>query len=259
MPRYEFRAIDRNGREIQDVVDAADARAAAQSLRKRGYTVRLIERASVPELERDCPGCGQEIDIESIRCSKCRHILRGRIVDQDPGELPPDYNVIPNADGTAMITRVGWRLWSGKLGCLGITGFFLGLFSFMATVLFWMFEAPAYIYHVFYTLTGIMALPFVIWFLFGWHEWIVAPGLLEDQGVLFGYRWGRQYRDGAFKIERRVVRGGPERRPASYYRVAVECLDRTEELFSERTAETARAVAAVLAHRTGWPLDNRVE
>jgi hypothetical protein len=183
----------------------------------------------------------------------------------EPAGPPAGYRVEPMPDGTTQVTMTaGRRL--GQAGCLlflvlfwnGIVGVFLlaGLGAIHVKIEggggamtpgawgYWLFLSP-------FILVGLGLILGFLWSSFGREEWRVSRGLLEVHRAIPGRSWVRRYTDGTLLLDLTVDSDGDES-----WRLVLEGTGRKWSLDGGDLAKL-RALGAMIAEQTGWPLRER--
>jgi hypothetical protein len=250
MAEFRFEAIAPDGAEVRDTVEAVDHESAGDALREKGLCVYRLRSVGSPEdLERRCAGCNHVNEWTVMVCANCGAPVRGPHVGPDEHvehtELPEGLVVLENIDGTVTVTKTGWRRWGRTFASL--------VGTIWAFVLFGFINHPAARFaHTVLGLLGLGLVPYTLWALFARDEWHVGGGFFEQRRSLFGMDWGHTFRAGVIRLEQRGSGG------IFLYRVSVLDCETSRTLCEEYSDSAARALAALLAQRTGWVLDDQI-
>ncbi|MGH7201305.1 MAG: hypothetical protein ACREJB_11920 [Planctomycetaceae bacterium] len=259
MAEFRFEAIAPDGAEIRDTIKALDHESAEDALREKGLFVYGLKSVRSPEdLERRCAECNHVNNWNVMVCANCGAPIRGPHIGPNEHveltELPQGLVVRENIDGSITVTKTGWRRWGWAYVWLVALGW---VAVGWALVFFFARSDPAA--HRFAgTVLGLLAFAALVactlWALFARDEWHVGEGFFESRRSLFGMDWGHTFRAGIIRLEWRSLSW----HCARFYRVYV--LDREQSciLCEEHSDSPARVLAALLAQRTGWVLDDQI-
>jgi hypothetical protein len=92
-----------------------------------------------------------------------------------------------------------------------------------------------------------------LWMLFHREEWHVGKGYVEHRRSLFGMDRGHTFRMGIIRLKVYDHGGG-----SMLCRVSVLDREKSLTLCEEHSDSAARAMATLLAQRTGWVLDDHI-
>jgi hypothetical protein len=109
---------------------------------------------------------------------------------------------------------------------------------------YWLFLSP-------FILVGLVLIVALLWSSLGREEWRISPNLLEVRRAIPGRSWARRYTDAALLLDLTVDSDGDES-----WRLVLEGAGLKRALDSGDPAKL-RALGALIAEQTGWPLRQR--
>lgn len=247
LPRFRFEAIAADGAEVRDTIHARDHESAEADLRRRGLVVYRLKRiVSADDLERRCGECRHVNNWSAAVCANCGAPVRGPHVGPkeyvELSELPEGFVIREHSDGSMTVTKTGWRRWE-RAFCSLVGNIWCFVFSQVGNGPAWRFAGTVL------GVVGLTLLPYTLWALFARDEWHVGKGFFEQRRSLFGMNWGHTFRAAVIRLEQRRLH---------FYLVSVHDHETSRTLCEDYSDSAARTLAALLAQRTGWVLDDQI-